>query len=276
MTRGQKTGVIGDPVNHSLSPLIHNYWLEKYDIEGAYDAVQIKPENLKDDVRRLFDSGYRGLNVTVPHKQMVMGLCDTLDGAAEDIKAVNTLVLGEDGKIEGRNTDALGFVSNLHDVGGDISLRASSVLVLGAGGAARAVVYALKQEGVPEIKISNRTLARADILAADFGAKVIEWDRREKAAQDVALLVNTTTLGMKEQEALDFDVTKLPKRAWVYDLVYSPLTTPLLQAAQDAQYNTVDGLGMLLHQARPAFEAWYGVLPDVTEELKIKLQEALS
>ena len=267
-----KAAVIGHPISHSLSPLIHGHWFKQHGIEGVYQAIDIAPENLKAHIKSLLNEGYAGLNVTVPHKQAVMALCDTLDETARAIGAVNTLIF-KDGKIEGRNNDAFGFISNIRQTIPDFDFNVP-VLVLGAGGAARAATYGLLQEGVPEIRLANRTRENAEILARDFACvTVIDWNNRADACADAGLLVNTTVLGMKGQAALEMDLTKLPDHAAVYDIVYKPLMTNLLQDAASRGLSVITGIGMLLHQARPAFAAWTGVLPVVTKDLEQLITE---
>lgn len=266
-----KAAVIGHPVSHSLSPLIHNHWFKAYGIEGDYQAVDIAPADLKTRIITMAD--YAGFNVTVPHKQSIMDLCDTLDETARAIGAVNTIVI-KNGKREGRNTDAFGFIGNLKQTMPDINIKNRSALVVGAGGASRAALYGLLQEGVSNIILTNRTRENADRLARDFkNVSVIDWSNRNAACSDADLLVNTTVLGMKGQAALDIDISTLPDNAIVYDIVYKPLLTTLLQAAQARNLSIVTGIGMLLHQARPAFAAWTGKMPDVTKELENLITE---
>lgn len=267
-----KAAVMGHPVSHSLSPLIHNHWFSAQGIEGSYQAVDIVPGDLGARMRTMTAEGYAGFNVTVPHKQKVMALCDRLDETARAIGAVNTIVL-KDGKIEGRNTDAFGFISNMQQALPEFSFN-TAALILGAGGAARAAIYGLLQEGVPEIRIANRTRENAEMLARDFPhVHVVDWDDRHDACADTGLLVNTTVLGMKDQAALEMDLTGLPDHAIVYDIVYKPLMTNLLQDAASRGLSVVTGIGMLLHQARPAFAAWTGVMPVVTKELEKLVME---
>lgn len=268
-----KAAVIGHPVAHSLSPLIHGHWFRAYNIAGAYEAVDVSPDMLKTRINAMLNDNYTGLNVTVPHKQAVMELCDRLDETAQAVGAVNTIVI-RNGKIEGRNTDAYGFIGNLKQKFPDFDFKKAPVLVLGAGGAARAVTYGLLQEGVPEIRIANRTRENAEILAHDFPrTKIVEWSERAAAGSDISLLANTTVLGMKGQMPLDMDLSFLSGTAMVYDIVYKPLLTDLLKNAQARHLKIVTGIGMLLHQARPAFAAWTGIMPDVTKELELLISE---
>ena len=273
-----RAGVIGWPVGHSLSPRLHGYWLKAYGIDGRYDAIPVEPENLEAELRRLAGEGYAGVNATVPHKDAALALCDRADAAARAIGAANTLVF-RDGKILASNSDAFGFLENLRQGHPGWRADAGPAAVLGAGGAARAVVWALLQEGAPEVRLVNRTLSRAEALArdlaGDFGAAVtpLAWEGAGEAAGEAldgaALLVNTTSLGMAGQPPLEIDLAALPGSALVTDIVYAPLETPLLGLARARGNPTVDGLGMLLHQARPGFEAWFGVAPEVTPELRV-------
>lgn len=265
-----KAGVIGHPISHSKSPLIHGHWLAQHKIEGTYDAIDIAPENLARDVRRLIDDGYAGFNVTVPHKVAIMDLCDRLDETARIIGAVNTVVIRQ-GKLTGKNTDAYGFIENLKVTLPDHAF-AKPARVLGAGGAARAIIYALLLEGVPHVYLSNRSADKAEALR-DLNPEritIVPWEARSDFS-DEGLLVNTTSLGMKNQPALDMDLTTLPVDAAVYDIVYAPLMTDLLKAAQARGNPIVTGIGMLLHQARPAFQAWTGVMPDVDAILESRV-----
>ena len=263
-----KAGVIGWPVSQSLSPRLHGYWLEKYGIRGSYQAVPVEPQHLGSFLKNLPESGLRGVNVTVPHKESVAKLVDILDPLAARIGAVNTVVVHENGTLEGRNTDMFGFAENLRSAGfkGD----KKPAIILGAGGAARAVLAALTKLDISEAWILNRTRERAEILAKDFPeipTKIFDWHDPE-ALKDAGLLVNATSLGMKGQPPLEINLGSLPREAWVTDIVYSPLQTELLKDAATRGHRTVDGLGMLLHQACPAFQAFFGILPDITPELR--------
>lgn len=262
-------GVMGWPVAHSRSPMLHGFWLETYKIDGAYLPFPVHPENIETALRALPALGIAGVNVTVPHKEAALRICDSVDPTARRIGAVNTIIVEKDGSLSGSNTDAFGFMENLKS---DSDWRADSrpVLVVGAGGAARAVVSALADEGVTDIRIFNRTKARAEALASDFAdrASTGEWATLDSALEDTSLLVNTTILGMSGQPELEIDLTALPGDAIVNDIVYVPIRTKLLQAARCRGNATVDGLGMLLHQARPGFAAWFGHEPDVTPALR--------
>lgn len=264
-------GVIGHPIAHSRSPLIHNHWLQKYNIAGDYQAYDVAPGKLNEVILKLRDAGLSGFNVTIPHKQAILDICTTLTKDARAIGAVNTVVFYPNGQVEGRNTDAYGFTENLKQSVPGLDFKSRPAVVLGAGGAARAVIYALMQEGVPEIRLANRTVDKAEILAEEFGCRVFDWDDKELALGGAGLLVNTTSLGMQGQAQLEIDLSNLPEDAIVNDIVYTPLMTPLLQQAQARGLQVVTGIGMLLHQARPAFQAWFGILPEVDSRLKAKI-----
>ncbi len=266
-----KAGVIGHPIKHSKSPVIHNYWIEKYGFEGAYKTIDIAPENLKSDVQRLVDEGYKGFNVTIPHKESIMQLCDDVAHNAKVIGAVNTVTI-EDGKLNGTNTDGYGFIHNILGNTADFEFEGKRAAILGAGGATRAIASALIGEQIEQIVLLNRTKERAEKLAEDiaFVSDLIiveDWENRSAALEGVDLLVNATSLGMDGQAPLDIDLSALPASALVNDIVYSPLETQLLKDAKARDLQYVTGIGMLLHQARPAFKSWFGVLPDVTDEL---------
>ena len=267
--KARLAGVIGWPVSHSLSPRLHGYWLRQYRIDGAYLPLPVRPEALSPVIAGLAELGFRGVNVTIPHKQAVLKLCTNVDSTAERIGAVNTVVF-RDGGLHGSNSDAFGFLENLQRSAPDWQPAAGPAVVLGAGGAARAVIVALLDAGVPGIRLVNRTLARAEALAEAFGERVAacSWQDVESELAEARLLVNSTSLGMTGQPDLALDLTALPRIAVVTDLVYAPLETPLLAAAKARGNTVVDGLGMLLHQARPGFEAWFGQRPEVTEDLR--------
>jgi len=268
-------GVFGWPVAHSRSPALHNFWLAEHKIDGAYIPLPVAPEHFERAARALPLLGFAGANVTVPHKQAALALADTVDPLAKRIGAVNTLVIGADGSLAGSNTDAFGFIENLRQAVGFKASRGPAVM-LGAGGSARAVAVALLDDGVPELRLVNRSPERAKELAASIGGKitVVNWDERSAALAGAALLVNTTTLGMVGQPPLEIDLTPLPATALVTDLVYAPLVTDLLERAKKRGNITVDGLGMLLHQARPGFAAWFGVMPQVTSALRRFVESA--
>ena len=257
-------GVIGWPVKHSRSPRLHGWWLRLYDIDGAYIPMPVRPEHLETALHALPRLGFAGCNVTVPHKQAVLRLVDEIDPVARRIGAVNTVIVGAGGRLTGSNTDAFGFIEALREAAPGWQPGGPCV-VLGAGGAARAVTVALLDAGAPSLRLLNRTRAKAEALAAlDPRITVLDWARRDAALADAALLVNTTSLGMVGQPALDLDLAALPQAALVNDIVYTPLCTPLLDQAMARGNTVVDGLGMLLHQARPGFAAWFGVEPMVS------------
>lgn len=269
-------GVTGWPVEHSLSPRLHGYWLRKYGIDGIYAPFPIAPENFETGIRGLQAAGVSGVNVTVPHKRLAFEIADTLDPAAKLVGAVNTLVFRDDGGIEGRNTDAPGFRLNLEAAGVDIP--SGPALLFGSGGAARAVIQALLSAGSPEIRMLNRNPDRARELLQDAGddrLKFVGHDPETVDISDVSLVVNTTSLGMAGGPDLDFDPARLPPEAVVHDIVYTPLETGLLGKAKARGLKTVDGLGMLLHQAAPAFEAFFGTRPEVDQALRAHLLEVM-
>ncbi|TXM63951.1 shikimate dehydrogenase [Methylobacterium sp. WL120] len=263
--------VVGHPIAHSRSPLIHGHWLREHGIAGSYERIAVAPDAFEAFFRRLPTSGFVGGNVTIPHKEAAFALCDALSPRARAIGAVNTLVVGADGRIFGDNTDAPGFTAHLdQNLGAGWPERAGTALVLGAGGAARAVVVGLAERGLARIVVANRTRARAETVAALAPgiATAIEWDAIPALMPEAGLLVNTTALGMAGNPPLDLDLAPLPAHAAVADIVYVPLETGLLAAARARGLPAIDGLGMLLHQAVPGFEAWFGVRPRVTEALR--------
>lgn len=260
--------VCGHPVAHSRSPLIHGYWLKELGIDGSYERVDIAPEDFASFLKRLAAEGWQGGNVTIPHKEKAFAMVERRDAAAEAIGAVNTLWF-ENGVLHGGNTDAYGFAANL-DSHGKSWRDANTALVLGAGGAARAIVHALQEAGIAEIRIANRTVARATELADTFGgpASAHPWTAVTELIPSSELLINTTSMGMTGQPPLDIDISRLPSKAVVTDIVYSPLETPLLKQARALGLHPVDGLGMLLHQAVPGFERWFGKRPVVSDALR--------
>lgn len=272
----KRAAVIGYPVMHSLSPVIHNHWIAQYGIDAEYGAVEIAPGVLPEQISRMIDDGYCGFNVTIPHKIDIMKLCHSIDETAQTIGAVNTVIV-KDGLLHGRNTDAFGFMENLRAARSDNT--PGKAVVLGAGGAARAVIYGLLDAGTPEIVLCNRSKEKAGALAAEPFCKsrvrVSDWENMDDALGDATLLVNTTSLGMTGQPELVIDIGKAPLDCIVYDIVYRPLITPLLSQAAARGMPVVTGLGMLLHQARPAFHAWFDVMPDITHDLNIKIEQAM-
>ncbi len=262
-------GVMGWPVGHSRSPLIHNHWIAQYGLVGAYVLLPVAPEKLEQALRALPALGFAGCNLTIPHKVAALACIDHLDPVAARIGAVNTIVVHEDGSLMGRNTDGFGFIQSLLDAQPTWRATIGPVCIVGAGGAARAAIVSLIEHGATEIRLVNRSAAKAHDMAQEFGAVVraIAWEDRHDALNGVALLVNTTNQGMQGQAALDLCLDQLPASALVSDVIYAPLQTPLLAAAKARGNTTVNGLGMLLHQARPAFQAWFGVRPDISPAL---------
>lgn len=260
-------GVIGHPIAHSKSPLMHGFWLRRLGIRGHYVPMDIAPADLADALKMLPRLGFVGINVTIPHKEQVLKLADVITDRAALIGAANTLIFRGDGKIHADNTDGAGFIANLRQHAPHWNPAAGPAAVLGAGGAARAVVAALIEVGVPEIRIANRTRPRADALRADFGAKihVHEWVQAGTMIEGCATVVNTTSLGMEGKPDLRVPLDALRPGMLVTDLVYVPLKTPFLLTAEAAGCTVVDGLGMLLHQAAPGFERWFGKRPEVDQ-----------
>ena len=258
-------GVLGWPVSHSRSPRLHGYWLETLGIDGAYLPLPVHPDGFADAVRALAALGFRGANITIPHKQAAFEVCDVVDATARRAGAVNTLVFS-DGRIHGSNTDGFGFLETVRDQAPGWQPADGPAVLLGAGGAARAIAAALLDAGCPLVTLVNRSRARADALAQDLGGAVAVADVPPLAG--AALLVNTTSLGMQGHPPLAVDLIPLPATAVVADIVYVPLETPVLAAARAKGLRAVDGLGMLLHQARPGFEAWFGVAPRVDAALR--------
>jgi len=269
-TSKRKSAITGYPVIHSRSPLVHGYWLKKHGVAGEYGCVEVPPENAETFYRNFAASGLIGANVTVPHKEVAAAACDKLDEAAGKMGAANTLWLDEDGKLCGANTDGLGFLGNLDQLAPGWDVSRESAVVLGAGGAARAVVWALLSRNFTAVHIVNRTFENAKKIADEFGSKTIPhaWDKLGTVLGDADLLVNTTSLGMSGKPPLEIDLSPLPQSALVTDIVYVPLQTGLLKQAAARGNRTVDGLGMLLHQAAPGFERWFGVRPEVDDELR--------
>ncbi len=275
--------VIGWPVEHSRSPLIHNYWLKLHRIDGSYEKEAVPPGEAEAFLRSLAERGYVGANVTLPHKLAALKSADIADEAAYAIGAANTLWLDQAGRLNATNTDATGFMTNLQAQAPRWNVGRRPVLVIGAGGAARAILYGLLKGGAAKILLANRTRDKAETLTGYFGPmsetrdwiEVVDWKERNRAVAECGLLVNTTSLGMTGQAPLDIDLAGLPADAVVADIVYAPLVTPLLTAAKNRGRTTVDGLGMLLHQAVPGFERWFGVRPEVTPELRAHVAASL-
>ena len=260
-------GVIGSPVAHSRSPALHGYWLRRYGIRGHYIPLDVVHADLAEALRLLPRLGFVGLNVTIPHKEAILDLADIVTDRAALIGAANTLVFRKDGKVYADNTDGTGFIANLRQNAPHWEPGSGPAAVLGAGGAARAVVAALIEAGVPEVRLSNRTKPRAEALRADLGAKVVvhDWVKAGNMLEGATTVVNTTSLGMVGKPDLRVPLDALDRRAVVTDLVYTPLRTQFLIEAEAAGCTVVDGLGMLLHQAAPGFERWFGRKPEVDE-----------
>ncbi|MEI2685400.1 MAG: shikimate dehydrogenase [Cypionkella sp.] len=258
-------GVIGDPIAHSRSPALHNYWLRRYGIRGHYIPMHVVQSDLKAALDMLPRLGFVGINVTIPHKEHVLALADIVTDRAALIGAANTLIFRKDGRIHADNTDGSGFIANLRQNAPAWQPASGPAAVLGAGGASRAVIAALIEVGVPEIRVANRTRPRAETLRSDFGAKivVVDWVQAGNMLEDAATVVNTTSLGMTGKPDFRVPLDALNPRALVTDLVYSPLQTSLLAEAERMGCTVVDGLGMLLHQAAPGFERWFGHRPEV-------------
>lgn len=263
-------GVIGTPIAHSRSPRLHQHWLRRYGLPGHYIPMNVASSDLEDAIRVLPKLGFVGLNVTIPHKEHVMGLADLVTDRAAVIGSVNTLIFRADGKIHGDNTDGYGFMQNLHQGAPDWEPTAGPAAVIGAGGAARAVLASLLEAGVPEIRLTNRTRNRADELQREFGRKVsvVDWVQAGNMLDGARTVVNASALGMVGKPEMRIPLDGLSPDAVVTDLVYTPLETPLLAYARSVGCRTVDGLGMLLHQAAPGFERWFGLKPEVDEDLR--------
>lgn len=263
-------GVIGSPVGHSKSPKLHGHWLKKYGLPGFYIPMEVAPDNLETVLRSLPKAGFVGANITVPHKEAALEIADLVTDRATLIGAANTLIFREDGKIHADNTDGYGFIENLRQGAPEWNPKAGPAVVLGAGGAARAILASLLSSGVPEILLSNRTRLRAEALQQEFGKRirVVDWVQAGNVLEDAALVVNTTSLGMTGKPELRIPLDGLQKQAVVTDIVYSPLKTRLLQVAEEVGCHTVDGLGMLIYQAVPGFERWFGQRPEVDEDVR--------
>lgn len=277
MIHVKKAFVIGHPIKHSRSPLIHGSWLAEHGIDGSYEAIDVAPDTLPAFVARLRAGEFVGGNVTIPHKEAVFALCDSVDPLARTIGAANTLVRQPDGRIHGFNTDYMGFLGNLDQNAPGWAKGLERAVVLGAGGAARAILVALRERGIPEIVLLNRTTEKAEALAREIPGPFVPGALAEYAryAPGTGLVVNTTSIGMHDTRFENLDLRLLPGTALVTDIVYVPLVTPLLADARALGLRTVDGLGMLLHQAIPGFEAWFGVRPAVTPALRAQVEATL-
>ena len=270
-------GVMGWPVMHSRSPLLHNYWFKQHDLAGTYVPLAIRPEGLAAALRALHPLGFAGVNLTIPHKQHAMTIVDEVDTVAMRIGAISCVVVRADGSLVGSNNDCYGFIHNLKQEQPGWRADTGPIVVLGAGGGSRAVCYGLLQEGAKEIRLVNRTLARAKGIAAEFGdvIEALPWEDRHDALEGAAMVVNATSQGMSGQPKLDIRLDRLPKGALVADIIYVPLETPFLAAARNRGNRTVNGLGILLHQGRPAWKAWFGVEPEVTAELRVMMEKSI-
>ncbi|MEQ1652857.1 MAG: shikimate dehydrogenase [Hyphomicrobium sp.] len=269
----KSAGVIGWPIEHSRSPLIHGYWLKQYGVDGRYTKEPVRPEDLTQFLSSLAARGLSGCNVTVPHKEAAFARADIKDQSAIAVGAANTLWI-ESGKLHAANTDTYGFMAHLAVEAPHWKRGDRSVAILGAGGAARAIVYGFLQAGVGDVRVFNRSIARAEDLAHHFGSRVkaFAWDAFAADAGDSSVLVNTTTRGMKGEGDIELDLSFLKADCVVADIVYVPLETGLLRRARARGLTTVDGLGMLLHQAVPGFHKWFGVKPEVTPELRALIE----
>jgi shikimate dehydrogenase len=267
-------GVMGWPVMHSRSPALHNYWLAQHGLTGSYLPLAIKADGLRAALRALPALGFAGCNLTIPHKEAALDIVDTLDPVARRIGAMNCVVVAADGSLEGYNHDAFGYVQSILEAKPDWRGDAGPIVVIGAGGGARAVLVSLIDRGAREIRLINRTPARAQLLQRELGGPIraIPWDDRHAALAGAAMLVNTTNQGMVGEPPLELELDRLPTDALVSDIIYIPRETALLAAARRRGNPTVNGLGMLLHQARPAFRGWFGVMPEVTPELRAMIE----
>ncbi|MBP0444734.1 shikimate dehydrogenase [Roseomonas sp. SSH11] len=262
-------GLLGWPVSHSRSPRMHGIWLARHGIDGAYVPLPVAPDRFSGTVRALVDLGFRGANVTIPHKEAALTACDMVEDEARRIGAVNTLVFHEDGRIEGWNTDGWGFIESLREQAPAFHVKQGPAVILGAGGGARAVAHALLSAGCPSLTLVNRSPARAEALAQELAARGARVNVAVRPPlEGAALLVNTTSAGMQGQPALEIDLSPMSPGSVVADIVYVPLETPLLAAARARGLVGVDGLGMLLHQGRRGFQAWFGAMPEVDAELR--------
>ena len=277
MTRPDRfllAGVMGDPVVHSRSPKLHNYWLAKYGLSGVYVPLAITAGQLRAALRALPALGFSGCNLTIPHKEAALEIVDQIDPLARRVGAVNCVVVAADGSLEGQNHDAFGYIESVREAQPSWRADRGPIIVIGAGGGARAVLVSLIDAGASEIRLVNRTLARAKSLARELGGSImaLNWQEREVALEDAAMLINATSQGMVGEPPLDLALDSLPVSALVSDIIYIPRETALLAAARKRGNQTVNGLGMLLHQARPAFHAWFGIMPEVTAELRAMIE----
>jgi shikimate dehydrogenase len=270
-------GLMGWPVMHSRSPKLHNYWFETHGLAGTYVPLGIEPGKLEAALHALAPLGFAGCNLTIPHKETALAFVDEVDAMARRMGASSCIVVRRDGSLLATNNDGYGFIEGILEADPGWRADAGPIVVIGAGGGSRAVVYSLAERGAREIRLFNRTFGRAEALAQEFGGpiKAMPWDERHAALDGAAMVVNTTSQGMVGQPALELDLNKLPTRALVADIVYIPRETPLLAAARSRGNRTVNGLGMLLHQARPAWKAWFGIEPTVTPELRALIEATI-
>jgi len=270
-------GVMGWPVMHSRSPAFHNYWFRKHGLAGTYVPLAIRPGGLAGALRGLHPLAFSGVNVTIPHKQEAMKIVDEVDALARSIGAISCIVVRPDGSLAGTNNDCYGFIEAVKQEYPAWRPDAGPAVVIGAGGGSRAVCYGLAQEGAKEIRLVNRTLERAQEIAREFGGAIsaLPWRDRHDALEGAAMVVNTTSQGMVGNDALDLRLDKLPKRALAADIVYIPLETPFLAEARKRGNPTMNGLGMLLNQGRPAWKAWFGIEPEVTAELRAMVEKTI-
>ena len=271
-------GVMGYPVAQSRSPMLHNHWMAQYGLTGAYVPLAVQPEGLIEALRALPSLGFAGCNITMPHKQDAIDVMDRVDPLVRRVGAMNCVVVGKDGSLTGLNNDGFGYIASIREKFADWRADAGPIVVLGAGGGARAIVAALADEGAREIRLINRTKSRADRMAADYGAPVrtYDWADRSDALDGAQMVVNTTSQGMAGQPPLEIDLYALPKTAICSDIIYAPRETPFLAAGRARGNPTVNGLGMLLNQARPAFKAWFGIMPEITPELRAKIEASIA
>jgi len=270
-------GVMGWPIMHSRSPMLHNYWFRQHGLAGTYVPLAIRPEGLAVALRALHPLGFAGCNLTIPHKQEAMKIVDEVDALAKAIGAISCVVVRPDGSLFGTNNDCFGFIHNLRQEQPGWRADAGPIAVIGAGGGSRAVCYGLAREGAKEIRLVNRTFERAQGIAAELGAPIeaIPWEERHDALEGASLVVNTTSCGMVGQPTLDLRLDRLPESAIAADIIYIPLETPFLAAARQRGNPTVNGLGMLLNQGRPAWKAWFGIEPEVTAELRAMVEKTI-
>jgi shikimate dehydrogenase len=270
-------GVMGWPVMHSRSPKIHNYWFGEHDLVGTYVPLAIKADGLGAALRALAPLGFSGCNLTIPHKEAAFELVDRVDPLARRIGAINCVVVAPDGSLDGFNHDGFGYIQSILEADPDWRADTGPIVVIGAGGGARAVLVSLADSGARDIRLVNRTPQRAQALAREFGGPIraLAWEDRHVALAGAAMVVNTTSQGMAGEPALDIVLDKLPAAALVSDIIYIPRETPLLAAARRRGNRTVNGLGMLLNQARPAFHAWFDVMPEVTPELRAMIETTI-